>query len=447
MLTNRVTLSVLLLISSSCLLAVGLRPELVQRGADDDLRTLAEVYTIIQDRFREEQDSKELAEAAIAGMLESLDDPYTEYIPPAAVRDFDKDVRGEYVGIGAEVDSREGFLRIASPMDGSPAWNTGLEPDDLVVGVDGVSTFSMPLTDIIDRLLGEPDTRVVVTVERAGDESDWPDGARPASELSVAEPEEGGAAFEASPPIKAGRTRFDLTIVRKPIVTVTTKGLYREGEDWAYFADEDDRIAYVRLTQFTDTTPATLEETLRPLVADGLNGLVLDLRYNTGGSLLAAIQTADLFLERGDIVSVRGRGREAGRAKAERTRNELPWFPMVVLVNGGSASASEIVAGALKDNDRAVVLGQRTFGKGSVQGVYPLRSGDGALKITEQYYYLPSGKLLHRTDDSTDWGVDPTDGFYVPMEPEDAIEMWRLRREAETLRADALDGDWGDPAW
>ena len=446
-LTNRLTLSTLLLISSSCLLAVGLRPELVQRGADDDLRTLAEVYTLIQERFREEKDSKELSEAAIAGMIEALDDPYTEYIPPAAVRDFDKDVRGEYVGIGAEVNAQEGFLRIASPMDGSPAWNSGLEPDDLIVGVDGVSTFSMVLTDIIDRLLGEPDTEVVVTVERTGDESDWPRDARKPSELEPVEVEADEEPMPAAPPTKVGRTRFDLTIVRKPIVTVTTKGLYREGEDWRYFADEEDKIAYVRLTQFTDTTPTTLEQTLRPLVSDGLKGLILDLRYNTGGSLLAAIQTADLFLERGEIVSVRGRGRPGGNALAERSGDELPWFPMIVLVNGGSASASEIVAGALKDNDRAVVLGQRTFGKGSVQGVYPLRTGDGALKITEQYYYLPSGKLLHRTDDSTDWGVAPTEGFYVPMEPEDAIEMWRLRREAETLRSDSLEGDWANPDW
>ncbi|GAB4546606.1 MAG: hypothetical protein Tsb0013_05570 [Phycisphaerales bacterium] len=445
-LTNRFTLCVLLLIASSSLLAVGLRPELVQRS-DNDLRTLAEVYTLIQERFREEQDTKELSEAAIAGMIEALDDPYTQYIPPASVRDFDKDVRGEYVGIGAEVDSSEGFLRIASPMDGSPAWNAGLEPDDLIVGVDGVSTFMMPLTDIIDRLLGEPDTEVIVTVERTGDRGDWPDGARAASELEVAQAEEGQTPFEASPPIKAGRTRFDLTITRRPITTVTTKGLYREGEDWRYFADSEDKIAYIRLTQFTDTTPDTLESTLRPLVARGMQGLILDLRYNSGGSLLAAIQTADLFLERGEIVSTRGRGRPGGRALAEKTRDELPWFPMIVLVNEGSASASEIVAGALKDNDRAVILGERTFGKGSVQGVYPLSNGAGALKITEQYYYLPSGKLLHRTDSSTDWGVDPTEGFYVPMDAQDSIEMWRLRREAETLRNEVLEGDWGDPAW
>lgn len=444
-LTNRLTLSVLLLISALALLATGLRPAHGQSSAEAT-RTIDEVYSLIQERFREETDPEELRNAAIRGMLEYVDDPYTVYIPPVAIRDFDKDVRGEYVGIGAEVDAREGFLRIASPMDGSPAWNAGLEPDDLVVGVDGVSTFGMDINAIIDRLLGEPDTEVVVTIERSGTKADWPDDARPASELETPEADEDGAPFEASPPIEQGHTRFDLTLVRKPIRTITVKGLFRDGEDWHYFADPEDKIAYVRLTQFTDASPRNLERVLRRLERDGMKGLIFDLRYNSGGSLAAAIQISDMFLSKGTIVSTRGRY-QPRVAVARRQRNELPDFPMIVLVNEGSASASEIVSGALKDNNRAIVLGERSFGKGSVQSVIPLSTGEGALKITEEYYYLPSGRLLHRKDDSTEWGVDPTEGYYVPMEPEASIEMWRERRAAETLRADAPEGDWSDPAW
>ncbi len=444
--SKRLTLTLLVALPTIALMALALPPAFGQRPSDD-LRPLAEVYDLVRERFREETDSEEITQAAIRGMLEALDDPYTEYIPPTSIRDFDKDVRGEYIGIGAEVDASEGFLRIASPMDGSPSWNAGLEPDDLVVGVDGISTFMMPLTDVIDHLLGEADTEVVVTIERTGTKADWPTDATQASTLVVAQTEEDVEPYESSPAIKAGRTRFDLALTRKPIRTITTKGLFREGEDWRYYADPEDKVAYIRLTQFTDSTPTTLDRALRPLVRDGMKGLILDLRYNSGGSLLAAIQTSDLFLREGTIVSTRGRGRPGGIANASNTRFELPDFPMIVLVNGGSASASEIVAGALKDNNRAIVLGERSFGKGSVQGVYPLPSGKGALKITEQYYYLPSGRLLHRTDDSTEWGVDPTEGFYVPMEPQASIEMWRERRAAETLRAEAPEGDWSDPVW
>ncbi len=421
----------------------------------ENINSIAEAYQLITERARELPDGEALRDAAIVGMLEALDDPYTNFIPAADLADFDKDVRGSYVGIGAEVNGSEGFLRIASPMDGSPAWGAGLEPEDLVVGVDATSTYAMPLNDIIDRLLGEPDTPVRLTIERTGDESDWPEGAAAAPELAPAPPfteaeAEGVSEAELDtlrdPGVKEGRTRFEIGLVRKPIRTITTKGLFRDGEDWKYYADPEDKIAYVRLTQFTDTTPRTLRSTLNPLIRDGMQGLILDLRYNTGGSLLAAIQISDMFLERGTIVSTRGRG-PARKADATHRDGKLGDFPIVVLVNAGSASASEIVAGALADNDRAIVLGERTFGKGSVQGVYPLRSGVGSVKITEQFYYLPSGRLLHRTDDATEWGVDPTPGFYVPVEPREAVEMWRERRAAETLRSDPPEGDWSDPAW
>jgi carboxyl-terminal processing protease len=409
-----------------------------QETTVESLRPIAEVYQLVLQRFREEPDTGELTEAAIVGMLEALDDPYTSFIPNEDLVDFDKDVRGDYVGIGAEVNAAEGYLRIASPMDGSPSWRAGVEAEDLIVGVDGESVHDMPLTDIIDLLLGEPKTPVMVTVEREGTAVDKPEGAMPPSVTGKGE--------EDGPEAKPGRIRFDLEIIRDRIRTQTIKGLHRDGEEWDYYVDPEHKIAYVRLSQFTDTTAAKLAATTQQLVDEGMTGLILDLRFNSGGALMAAIQVADLFLTDGRIVSTKDRsGREA--VASARSRGTLPDFPMVVLVNGDSASASEIVAGALSDNDRAIVLGERTYGKGSVQGVHPLPSGAGAVKITEQYYYLPSGRLLHRLDDSTEWGVDPTDGFYVPLEARQYVEMWRTRREVETLRSAPDEGNWDDPEW
>lgn len=404
--------------------------------------TMTDVVSLVDQHFLREPDRDAMQLAAIQGMLESLNDPYTVYIPPAAERDFDRDIRGTYVGIGAEVVGEDGFLRIVSPLDDSPAYEAGIEADDVVVGVNGESVFNQTADEIIDKLLGTPNTGVVLTLEREGAAENWPRGAKPAT---VA------AAVGDAPGPRAGHSRFDLDIVRRPIKAATVKGLHREGDQWHYFADPVRRIAYVRITQFTDTTVDALADACRQLVADGLGGLILDLRFNTGGSLGAAIGMADLFLPEGTIVSTKGRTGPEERAVAHEA-GTLPDFPMVVLTNSGSASASEIVAGALADNGRAVILGERTFGKGVVQSVIRLPSGKGQLKITEQYYYLPSGRCLHREDDSTVWGVDPTVGFYVPMTTAENRDMWRVRRDEEVLRTHRRAGDdsedrWSDPQW
>ncbi|MEO1130638.1 MAG: S41 family peptidase, partial [Planctomycetota bacterium] len=280
-----------------------------------------------------------------------------------------------------------------------------------------------------------------ITIEREGDETDVP---RNAVEATVPGP------MGDAPGPGTGTVRFDLNITRERIRAATIKGLHRNGEEWDFMVDPVEKIGYIRVTQFTDTTIPALQLECQRLVSEGMRGLILDLRFNTGGSLGAAINMADLFLQDGVIVSTRGRSAPERRANARR-RGTLPDFPMVVLVNGGSASASEIVAGALSDNDRAIVVGERTFGKGSVQAIHRLPSGAGQLKITEQYYYLPSGRLLHRMDDSTEWGVDPTGGFYVPMTAAENREMWRVRREEEILRPEADDleseAQWSDPEW
>lgn len=402
---------------------------------------MTDVVSLVDKHFLREPDLDAMQEAAIQGMLESLNDPYTVYIPPQDEPEFDRSIRGTYVGIGAEVIGENGFLKIVSPLDDSPAYESGIEADDVVVGVNGESVYEQSPDAIIDKLLGTPDTVVTLTLEREGDGSDLPPNAKAAS---IPGP------VDKAPGPRAGHVRFDLEVTRRPIRAATVKGLHREGDQWQYFVDPVRRIAYVRITQFTDTSVPALEQATRQLVSEGLAGLILDLRFNTGGSLDAAIRMSDLFLSDGTIVSTKGRSGPEQRAVAQ-SAGTLPDFPMVVLVNSGSASASEIVAGALADNNRATILGERTFGKGVVQSVLRLPSGKGQLKITEQYYYLPSGRCLHREDESTVWGVDPTPGFYVPMDTAEIREMWRVRRDEEVLRsnrkADVDPGQWSDPQW
>lgn len=434
------TLAATVLLIALGILAIRLPSVAAQRSADYSYwAPLVDVYALVERHFFKEPDHEAMQEGAIRGMLEALDDPYTEYVPPSDVADFDRAIRGAYVGIGAEVSTEDGFLKIVSPMDDSPAYMAGIEADDLVVGVDGESTYEEAINDIIDKLLGEPGTDVRLTVERTGGPDDIPPKGM---EPSVASP------ADEAPGVAPGRIRFDLIVTRERIRAATLKGLHRDGEEWDYWVDPREKIAYIRITQFTDTTIPALSSTTKDLVDRGMRGLILDLRFNTGGSLQAAIEMADLFLPEGDIVSTRGRTARELVARAN-TRGTLPDFPMVVLVNGVSASASEIVAGALADNDRAIIIGERTFGKGSVQSVHRLPSGEGQLKITEQYYYLPSGRLLHRMDDSIEWGVDPSPGFYVPMTNEENRDMMRIRREEEVLRidADGEDEQWSDAEW
>ncbi|MCA9282484.1 MAG: S41 family peptidase [Phycisphaeraceae bacterium] len=403
---------------------------------------VVEVLSEVEKRFYKDTDLDALQVAAIRGMLEELDDPYTEYIPKVDVADFNKDIRGEYVGIGAAVRPESGWVMIVSPLEDSPAYKSGVEAEDLVVAVNGKSIWQRDIDDVIDELMGEPGTVVMLTIERKGDASDLPRGAQAATITDAVQTDNGEA-----PGPMTGSVRFDLPITRDRIITSTVKGIHREGDSWNYMIDPVDKIGYIRVTQFTGGTVPELFNACRSLLNDGMKGLILDLRFNGGGSLAAAIDMADLFLREGVIVETRGRSGPPQRAWA-RPENTLPDFPMVVVVNGASASASEVVSGALSDNGRAQILGERTFGKGIVQGLYNLPSGSGQLKITEQYYYLPSGRCIQREDDSTEWGVDPDPGFYVPMTDEQVTNMLRLRRDEDIIRADQTEACcWDDPAW
>lgn len=430
---------------------------------------IADVLVGVNDHFYKEPDLKAMQRGAIRGMIEALDDPYTEFVPTEDTKLFDKAIRGEYVGIGAEVRAEGGWLAIASPLDDSPAYKAGVEADDLVVGVDGRTTWRRDVDDIIDHLTGEPGTTVTVTIERKGDETDRPQGALPPSTLKpwTDEPAKGAAAekpasdkpapkdaapaapdADTPPDPKPGSFRFDLKIVRQKIVTSTVKGIHRVGDsqEWDFMGDPANKIGYIRVTQFTGGTTPELKAACEKLISQGMRGLILDLRFNGGGSLQAAIEMADLFLPEGVIVSTKGRKTKEEKALAH-SEGTLPDFPMAVLLNESSASASEVLSGALVDNHRAIAIGTRSFGKGIVQTVYRVPSGEGQLKVTEAYYYLPSGRCLHRTPDSTEWGVDPTPGFYVPMDTKEQREMFRIRRADEVIRAKGKPGDTGEQKW
>ncbi len=405
---------------------------------------IVDVNHLISEHFFKELDDdlrRKMQEGAINGMIEALDDPYTEYVPSRDLAVFDKEIRGEYAGIGAQVNSKDGFLQIVSPMEDSPAYRLGIEADDLVVAVDGESVFGTTVDGVVRKLTGEAGTKVNLTIQRAGDGTNLPPTSKPATVS--------GAVGDA-PACPPGSVRFDLEVVREKIVASTVKGIHREGDKWSFLIDPVKKIGYIRVTQFTAGTIPELEAACRELVEQGLQGLILDLRFNGGGSLFAAIQMADLFLKEGVIVSTKGRTTEEEKVYA-RPNDTLPDFPMVVVLNGQSASASEVVSGALADNSRAVILGERSFGKGIVQTLYRLPSGTGQLKVTEQYYYLPSGRCIQRTDDSAEWGVDPTPGYYVPMTNPEYREMLRVRRDEEVIR-NAGDSEeeakaWSDPQW
>ncbi len=386
------------------------------------LDPIIDVESLITRMYVDEVDLEAMQRGAIDGMLGVLNDPYTEYVPPARAAEFTKRLTGEYVGIGARVLVRDGWLAIVSPLEGSPALAAGLMPDDRVIEIDGRSTQGRSAEECVELLQGEAGTPVTLTIERAGRE-------------------------------------LEVTLTRAPVRTLSVTGFHRDPANdgrWLHVIDPERGIAYVRLSQFTPRVDRDLREAIAALGGDqpgGLGGLILDLRWNPGGGLEEAVNIANLFLEEGDIVSTRGRAFETETRRASR-EGTLPYFPMTVLINEQSASASEIVAGALSENDRAIVVGTRSFGKGSVQSLQRLpRGGGGQLKFTTQRYYLPSGRSLNRNPGATEWGVDPTEGFFVPLSDEQTVRLLRQRAQQEIIRTDAAAteaserGRWDDPAW
>ncbi len=407
------TLGPVLMITLFGALLVQLPLAIADRSSDYEwFDPIVDVRHLIVQRFVDEPDDDAMQTAMIRSMINTLDDPYTVFVPPAQERDFNKELRGTYVGIGAEVNQIDGFLTIITPMDDSPALEAGVLAGDIVLEIEGVSTFERPRTESINMLLGEAGTPVIILVRHL-------DG-----------------------------TEERITIIRRQIVARTVRGVHREDEAWNYWLDPKLGIAYVRLSQFTDASADELDVVFDQLGNDDLNGLIFDVRDNPGGDLSVAIKVTNLFLSDGVVVSLKGR-KQRERSWSADAEGTLPNFPMVVLINGGSASASEILAGALQENKRAKVLGLRSFGKGSVQEVHELPYHRGTLKVTSARYYLPSGRNLSRETDSVVWGVDPDPGYVVPMSDDEYRQMLLARREYEVIRAQTNhDGqDWSSSQW
>jgi carboxyl-terminal processing protease len=322
------------------------------------LDLFGDIFDRIRAEYVEEVEPKALIEAAINGMLTSLD-PHSSYLSPDDAADMRTQTRGEFGGLGIEVTQEEGFVKVVSPIDGTPADAAGMEAGDFITHVNGESVLGLTLDQAVERMRGPVGSEIIITVVREG------------------EPEP-----------------FDVSIIRD-IIKLTAARARTEGE-----------TVVLRVTTFNDNTYDNLADGLAKEVEaaggmDNINGVVLDLRNNPGGLLTQAIRVSDAFLEKGEIVSTRGRNPEDGDRYNATPGDLIDGKPIVVLINGGSASASEIVAGALKDHRRAIIVGTKSFGKGSVQTIMPLR-GDGAMRLTTARYYTPSGRSIQNLGVSPD---------------------------------------------
>ena len=364
----------------------------------EQLDLFGDIFERIRSQYVEEVDEAELIEAAINGMLTSLD-PHSSYMSPKAAADMRVQTRGEFGGLGIEVTHQDGFVKVVSPIDGTPADAAGIEAGDFITHVDGETVLGLTLNQAVEMMRGPVGSEIIITVVREGED----------------EP-------------------FDVSIIRDTIRLTAVRSRV-EGSS-----------VVLRITTFNDQTYPNLSDGIAKQVEglggiDNVNGFVLDLRNNPGGLLSQAIRVSDAFLEKGEIVSTRGRDPQDGDRYNASPDDLAEGKPIVVLINGGSASASEIVAGALQDHRRAVVVGTRSFGKGSVQTVMPL-GGDGAMRLTTARYYTPSGRSIQALGVSPDIIVEqPRRKENEEAKDEDGTSQ---RRSEADLRGSLLNDSLSD---
>ncbi|MEM1446386.1 MAG: S41 family peptidase [Planctomycetota bacterium] len=441
----------LAIVAVMAVLLVTLKPTWARSGdALQQIELFVHLRWDLLQNYVEDPDDQAMIEGAVRGMIETLNDPYTVYLSADEFDDFNKHVSGSFSGIGAEVNinAEQNRLEIISPLEDSPAYNAGVMAGDIVLTIDGTDTEGMKLTEAVQQLTGPEGTDVTIRVRHIDGEE------------------------------------RDIKITRARIQVHTVRGFVRDADqNYSYWLDPERKIGYVRLTQFNQDSSRELREVFSDLVDQGMRGLIFDLRFNPGGLLDAAEEISDMFLPGGKtIVSVRGRS-VPDQVYTSTDNLVVPLdVPVVVLANENSASASEIVAGALSENDRAVFVGTRTFGKGSVQQLKQFEKRElGALKLTNAYYYLPSGRNIHRRPINGDeglievekpvtetrpvldddgnpvlgedgeplteefettktiqmdkpWGVDPTEGQYVPMTVDEIRAMIEARRQRDVVR-------------
>ncbi len=328
------------------------RVSAVPQETYDELETFTNILSIVQKNYVDQVDTKQLLEGAVNGMLGSLD-PHSAYLTPELYKELQVDTKGSFGGLGIEITNRGGVLTVVSPIEDTPAARAGILPGDQIIKIDGEFTKDLSLADAVKTMRGPRGSKVVISVKREG-----------VPEL------------------------LDFTLARENIQIQSVK-----------YKDLGDGYGYIRITQFQERTSTALDEAIASLSGgndDNLRGLILDLRNDPGGLLSQAVKVADTFLDSGLIVYTDGRLESQKQKYFAHKPGSHTEFPMVVLVNGGTASAAEIVAGALQDHKRALVLGTQTFGKGSVQTILPL-DDQSALRLTTALYYTPSGRSIQAT--------------------------------------------------
>lgn len=351
------------------------------------LELFGDIFERVRAQYVDEAADKDLIEAAINGMLQSLD-PHSSYLNEESFRDMQVQTRGEFGGLGIEVTMEQGLVRVVSPIDETPAARAGLEAGDFITHLDGESVLGLSLSDAVDKMRGRVGSDIELTIRREGMEP------------------------------------FDVTVTRD-VVRIRSVRNRVEG-----------KAGYIRITTFNEQTMdgvAASMKSLREELGNEMIGLVLDLRRNPGGLLDQAVKVSDAFLDQGEIVSTRGRDADNAQ-RFNATKGDLAeGLPIVVLINGGSASASEIVAGALQDHKRAVVMGTESFGKGSVQTIMPI-SGHGALRLTTAKYYTPSGRSIQLTSITPDIIVEQ-----AKVEIEERTQRVRERNLRNALSNEGVD--------
>ena len=373
---------------------------------DDDV---AELYGVFVDAVEQVQQNyvrpvsrRELMESALRGMLGDLD-PHSTYINTSQWKSFKRQIEGKFGGVGmtVEVDEDTKRLKVVAPMVGTPAYQGGVMAGDIILEIDGTSTEDLTIDKAIELLQGQPGTPVKLEVMH--DLAEKPD---------------------------------ILTLNRAIIEMPSVMGDKRKANDeWDFMLDPEKKIGYIRISNFIQNTVDEVKAALRELDAAGMKGLILDLRDDPGGLLAAAVEISDLFVEDGKIVSTKGRNTAEKSFEAHK-QGTYSGFPMAVLVNHNSASASEILAACLQDHDRAIIVGERSFGKGSVQNILDLEDGDSVLKLTVATYWRPSGKNIHRfknAKETDEWGVSPNPGLDVKLDPKEYRDWFLARRERDFL--------------
>lgn len=362
------------------------------KAAYDMLQLLADIFNRVDDSYVEEVDQKKLVEAAINGMLSSLD-PHSSYLAPEDFAEMQQETRGKFGGLGIEVTMEDGFVKVITPIDDTPAERAGVQPGDFITHLDGEAVLGLTLSDAVDRMRGEPGEKITLTIAREGAE----------------EP-------------------LQIDVIRDVITVFPVK------------ARAIGDIGVLRITRFNGQTTENLEAKISELksqIGENLKGFVLDLRNNPGGLLGQAITVSDTFLEKGSIVSTRGREADQAEHHNASAGDLTDGLPMVVLINNGSASASEIVAGALQDHRRAIIVGTKSFGKGSVQTIIGLRN-KGGIRLTTARYFTPSGRSIQAQGIAPDIVVEQLD-----VQKREGSN--RPRRNEATLRGHLENADQAEP--